>query len=64
MKILFSWIGHADLLGLAGQCPDVQSQIYALIKKQDFIATGPVKITISQESFDKIVLLWYYFIAI
>ena len=60
MKILFSWIGHADLLGFAGQCPDVQSQIYALIKKRDFTAAGPVKITISQESFDKIVLLWNY----
>ena len=60
MKILFSWIGHADLLGLAGQCPDVQSQIYALIKKRDFTASGPVKITISQENFDKIVLLWNY----
>ena len=56
MKILFSWVGHADLLGFAGMNQEAQTQVYALIKKQDFTASGPVKITISQESFDKIVI--------
>lgn len=60
MKILFSWVGHADLLGFAGECPEVQEQVKSLIKKQDFTAAGPVKVTITQEKFDKIILLWNY----
>lgn len=60
MKILFSWVGHADLLGFAGKCPDVQSQVYTLIKKQDFAASGPVKIAVSHENFDRVILLWNY----
>ena len=60
MKILFSWIGHADLLGFAGKCPDAQAQVYNLIKKQDFTASGPVKIAISQKKFDRVILLCNY----
>ena len=60
MKILFSWVGHADLLGFGGDCPAIQEQVKSLIKKQDFTASGPVKITISQKEFDKIILLWNY----
>lgn len=60
MKILFSWVGHADLLGFAGKCAEVQSQVCALVKKQDFTTTGPIGITVSQINFDRIVLLWNY----
>ena len=60
MKILFSWVGHADLLDFAGEYPEVKEQIKLLVKKQDFIASGPIKVTISQKKFDKIVLLWTY----
>ena len=60
MKILFSWVGHADLLGLAKAQPETGRMIRELIRKQDLTAASPVKITVSQKKFDKIVLLWTY----
>ena len=60
MKILYSWVGHADLLYLGGQVPALQEQISALIHKNDFASHGPIETTLAQMNFDKIVLLWNY----
>ena len=60
MKILFSWVGHADLLGFAGEVREVQTQIQALIGKKEFAVTGPVKVASEQMNFDKVILLWTY----
>ena len=60
MKILFSWVGHADLLGFGYECPEKRSSIQALINKNDFSAQGPIKTAISGMNFDKVVLLWNY----
>ena len=60
MKILFSWVGHTDLLGFAGDHPEAQDAVRNLVKKQDFSVSSPVKVTVSQEKFDKIILLWSY----
>ncbi len=62
-RILYSWIGHNDLLGMAGDAPpDQQSRILGALKidrkvvKQD----GPIKSLLNQEAFDEIHLLSNY----
>ena len=57
MKILFSWVGHADLLGLGCEYPEKRASIQALINKHDFLTPGPIKTAIAGMNFDKIVLL-------
>ncbi|MEQ1827041.1 MAG: helix-turn-helix domain-containing protein [Pirellula sp.] len=56
-RVLYSWIGNNDLLGLAGDADvDQQSRILAALKidrkvgKQD----GPIRAFLKQESFDEI----------
>ena len=60
MKILFSWVGHADLLGFAGEHSENKEEVCSLVKKQESAAAGPVKITVSQKNFDRVILLWNY----
>lgn len=60
MKVLFSWVGHADLLGFGYECPEKRSDIQMLINKNGFSTLGPIKTAISEMDFDKIVLLWNY----
>ena len=62
-RILYSWIGHNDLLGMAGDAEsDQQTRILAALKidrkvvKQD----GPIKALLKQEAFDEIHLLSNY----
>ena len=62
MKILFSWIGHADLLGIAGKSGDemVMQRVQALVGKNNFSQISPISVTLHQRTFEKIVLLWNY----
>ena len=60
MKILFSWVGHADLLGFAGEYPGVRNLVQTVTAKAASPACGPVKVTLTQHTFDKIILLWNY----
>jgi len=62
-RILYSWVGHNDLLGMAGDAePDQQRRILVELKidrkisKQD----GPIKALLKQEAFDEIHLLSNY----
>ena len=62
-RILYSWVGHNDLLGMAGAAePDQQRRILDELKidrkisKQD----GPIKALLKQEAFDEIHLLSNY----
>ncbi len=62
-RILYSWIGHNDLLGMAAEAgPDQQTRVLSALKidrkllKQD----GPIKALLKQETFDEIHLLSNY----
>ena len=62
-RILYSWVGHNDLVGMAGDAePDQQRRILDELKidrkisKQD----GPIKALLKQETFDEIHLLSNY----
>ncbi len=62
-RILYSWVGHNDLVGMAGDAePDQQRRILDELKidrkisKQD----GPIKAPLKQEAFDEIHLLSNY----
>lgn len=62
-RILYSWVGHNDLLGMAADVSlDQQARILAALKidrkviKQD----GPIKTLLKQEKFDEIHLLSNY----
>ena len=62
-RILYSWIGHNDLLGVAGDAPvDQQERILAALKIDRKIARqdGPIKALLKQEAFDEIHLLSNY----
>ena len=48
MKVLFSWVGHADLLGFGYECPEKRSDIQMLINKNGFSTPGPIKTAISE----------------
>ncbi len=60
MKILFSWVGHADLLGFVGAHPEFRDRVEALTGKTAFAATGPIRVTLDVRKFDRVVLLWSY----
>ena len=60
---LFSWIGHSDLLGMAGDATPTDQQrilealkIERQIRKQD----GPIKALLKQEAFEEVHLLSTY----
>ena len=55
MKILFSWVGHADLLGFGGDCPAVQEQVKSLIKK-----LGELKIMLTRSLFFSKTQVFYH----
>ena len=62
MRVLFSWIGHADLLGAAGASgdKDFMREISRLVGKDNFSTISPISVTLNQESFDRVFLLWNY----
>lgn len=62
MRILFSWIGHADLLGVAGASgdKDFMREIGCLIGKDNFSTVSPISVVVKQKTFDRIILLWNY----
>ena len=60
MKILFSWVGHADLLGFAGAHPEFRNRVEKLTGKTAFAASGPLRTVLDADRFDRIVLLWSY----
>ena len=60
MKILFSWVGHADLSGFSGQNPEISEQVRNITGKSASNSAGPVKVALEQCTFDKVVLLWNY----
>ena len=60
-KILFAWIGHADLQEFAENCPEHKEQVEKLIRKNSpREKTGPTKVAIDKGGFDRVVLLWNY----
>jgi len=62
-RILYSWIGHNDLLGMGGDAsPDQQSRILAALQidRKIFKQDGPIKALLKQEAFDEIHLLSNY----
>ena len=62
-RVLFSWIGHNDLLGMAGNATaaDQQRILESLkIDRQIRIQDGPIKALLKQEAFEEIHLLSTY----
>lgn len=63
MKVLFSWIGHADIRALAPSQPDsIQKKIFSLAPNtqtpEDVL--GPVNTFLQQETLDRVFLLSNY----
>ena len=60
-KILFAWIGHADLQEFAEKYTSYKEDVVSLIKKTSHREKeGPTKIAIDKGNFDRAVLLWNY----
>ncbi len=60
-KVLFSWIGHADLLAMAGHKPELMAKVAECIGKlTPAMGDGPLKVTCNNYSFDERYLIWNY----
>lgn len=60
VKILFSWVGHSDLLSFGCDYPEYQGTVSRLVGKSQFFASGPLKTAAAQMTFDRLILLWSY----
>ena len=64
MKVLYSWVGHADLNGFLAKLEDgdLKEKTKAIVGKsfKETDMPGPIETAVKNLSFDKVVLLWSY----